>query len=84
MAIIHNIKMIHVSDLQTAINIQYDLEATREDIALALDKNSWIEGAHEIYIGPDLGLTLDLENCIIAYLRDILPNDEYIYINFDW
>lgn len=84
MSVIHTAKMIDVSDLQTAINIQYDLGVSREDIALVLGKDSWVEGAHEFYIGPDLGLTLDLENCIISYLRDILPNNEYIYINFDW
>lgn len=79
---IYSVNMIDATDLRDAINIQYDCNASCMDIALALGKDSWVEGAHEIYFGPDRGLTLDLENCIITYLRDILPSEESVFINF--
>lgn len=79
---IKTVKMIGVSDLRQAINFQYDIDASDIDIALAFGKDSRIEGAHLIYFGPDLDSALDLENCLITYLRDTLPDDESIYINF--
>lgn len=75
--------MIDVTDLRNAINIQYDCNASYNDIAYALDKDTRVAGAHPIYFGLDRDCTTILENCIITYLRDIFPNEECVYLNFD-
>lgn len=83
---IKKVNMINAFDLKEAIELQYDYNFDWKyisEIALALGFSSWVEGAHLLYFGPDYEPTDNLETCIIFYLRDILPNDEYIWINFD-
>lgn len=86
MSIIDVVKMIKLSDLRDAVNTQYGLEVDSSDIILALGKDTWCHGAYEIYIGPDRELSDEdpLDICVFTYLRDILPYDEWIFIDFNY
>lgn len=75
----YNIKVINIADLRDAVNYQYRLNLSSTDVALALGKDGWTDGIHDIYFGPDIGFLLDET---YSYLRDTFPNEENIWVNF--
>lgn len=78
------VNMIYASDLQNEMKLQYGYPVSRQNIAISLGFGIWTSGAKEVYYGENREWDEDsLEGCIITYLRDVYPEDEYTYIDFD-
>ena len=79
---------ISINDLVDEVNIQYDMDLDRHDlIEILFPEPYYTNDCYKAYYFGDGLFEEDgyqRENCVIAYLMDILPNHEKVLIDISW
>lgn len=85
---IEMVPTISICDLVDELNIQYDMDLDSRDLMDILFPEPYYTNDcyKAYYFGDGLfeGEGHRQENCIIAYLMDILPNHEKVLIDISW
>ena len=85
---IEMVPTISIGDLADELNIQYDMELDSRDLMdILFPEPLYTNDCYKAYyFGDGLfeGEGYRQENCIIAYLMDILPNHEKVLIDISW
>ena len=77
---------INLGDLTDAVNMQYGLELTRRKLGDMLFPDSYCNDCYKVYYfdGFYAGEEYEQENCVIAYLMDVLPEHTKVLIDVSW
>lgn len=77
---------IGIDDLVDALNIQYGWELDRHNLSELMFPEPYSNDCYKSYWFDDFleGNEYQQENCVIAYLQDILPGHTKVLIDITW